>query len=502
MLDVTGVQGALVLLSSDWLSWAVVPIGIMIGLIAGAIPGISGTMALAIVLPTVLWMDFLPAMMLLTSVFTGAGFGGAIPAILMGVPGTTSSVATTFDGYPMAKKGLHNQALGLALMTSTVACAASYVVLFFMIEPIAWAVVKLGPAEMVVVIAWGLTMIATLQGDNISKGLFAGMVGILLGTVGMSLKGYLRGTMGIPQLLDGIPAVPALLGILAGSELLNLLGTNFLIADESRRKADFRKVLQGMRQTFSHKVVLIRGSMAGAFIGIMPGVGASIANLVSYAEARRTSKDPESFGKGNPEGVVAAESANSSSEGGDMTTLLALGLPSGGGTAVLLAAFGLHGITGGPSFIRDHKDIVYAIIINNIVQCLVLIVLGALFLRVAGQVVRVPIRFLIPTVFVIAILCVYSLVGDISGPITFLIGAGVGWVMRQYGYSVAAVVIGLLLGRMFEAEMIRVYQISGGQLDYFLGRPVALGLTVFILFSLFYSPLKKLFGKRPESRST
>ncbi|MEX2643500.1 MAG: tripartite tricarboxylate transporter permease, partial [Acetobacterales bacterium] len=365
MVDFGAVGGAFELLSENLAAWAVIVPGLLIGLIGGAMPGVSISMTMAIFLPATLYMDFLPAILFLTAIFTGGGFGGSVPAVLMNIPGTPSAVATTFDGYPMTQQGRHNEALGVALVASCIGMMAGYILLFLLIEPLSIAVLRLGPLEMLVVAIWGLTLIAALHGVHMLRGLMAGLVGVLFGTLGMNDAGYIRGTFGIPVLLDGIPPIPAIIGLFVASQLFNLISREYIVEDEASRKMSFPLIWRGVREALRHPTVLVRGSVIGIVIGAVPGVGSSVSNLLSYAETRRRDPDPESYGTGNPKGVVAAESANSSSEGGSMATLLALGIPGGGGTAILLAAFATHNIVGGPKFLADHKDIVYAIIFGN-----------------------------------------------------------------------------------------------------------------------------------------
>ncbi len=220
-------------------------------------------------------------------------------------------------------------------------------------------------------------------------------------------------------------------------------------------------------------MILFRGASIGVVVGAIPGVGSSISNLISYSETRRNAPDMETFGKGNPKGVIAAESANSSSEGGAMATMLALGIPGGGATAILLAAFAMHNVVGGPSFISHNKDIVYAIIISNFVQAVLLLFVGLGFVYAASTIVRVPLRFLIPTVLVVSTFGAYAIEGSLSGPITLFVFSVIGWAMVRFKYPVAAVVVGLLLGRLLEANLLRTWQISGGDPRYILERPGA-----------------------------
>jgi putative tricarboxylic transport membrane protein len=484
MLDLDAVSAALNLLAAGRDAWIFVLPGLAIGLVFGAMPGISITMAMAIFLPLTLYMDFLPAIIFLTSIYTGAGFGGSVPAVLMNIPGTSSAVATTFDGYPMARKGEYNQALGVALCSSVIGTLASYVLLFVLIAPVAAVVLKIGPLEMFAIAVWGMLLLGSLSGSSMARGLLAGVFGVLLGTIGMNTAGFIRGTMGVPWLLDGIPTIPAMMGLLAASQLLNLANTTYLISDESERRISLGQILSGVRLALRYPTVIFRGATIGVLIGAIPGVGSSISNLISYAETKRNASDGDTFGTGNPKGVIAAESANSSSEGGAMATMLALGIPGGGATAILLAAFAMHNIIGGPSFIDQNKDIVYAIIFSNFAQAILLFVVGLAFVFIASYVVRVPLSFLIPSVLVVSVFGAYATTGTIAGPITLVIFGVVGWAMVRYEYPVAAAVVGILLGRLLETQLLRSWQISGGELSYVLERPGALAILAIMVASI------------------
>ena len=487
MIDLLALSSALSTLTGDFSAWVWVIPGLAIGLVFGALPGISVTMAMALFLPMTLYLDFLSAIIFLTSIFTGAGFGGSVPAILMNIPGTSSAVATTFDGYPMARKGLHNEALGAALGASVVGALTSYIVLFFLIVPLSNVVIRMGPLEMLGIAVWGLLMLGSLTGVSLLRGMIAGCFGVLLGTIGMNTVGYLRGTMGIPELLDGVPTVPALMGLLAASALFGLVNSNFIIESTSGRKLSAPRMLVGFLSVLKHKVVQLRGSAIGIVIGATPGVGSSVSNLLSYAEAKRNSQDPSSFGQGNIEGVIAAESANSSSEGGSMATMLALGIPGGGATAVLLAAFAMHNVVGGPNFIDNSKDIVYVIILSNIGQCLLLFPVGFLFIYITSSLVKVPLRFLIPVVLVAASFGAYAINGSPAGPVTLCVFAVIGWVLARYKYPPAAVVVGMLLGGLLESEALKTMQLSDGHLGYILERPGAIGIFILIIVSMWLS---------------
>ena len=484
------------MLFSSGAPWLIVIPGILIGLIFGAIPGLQISMAMAIFLPITLYMDFMQAMLFLTAIFTGGGFGGSIPAILMNIPGTSSALATAFDGYPMAQKGEHNVALGIALGASCFGVIIGYTILLLLISPISQIVLKVGPAEMAVVILWGITLIGSLSSGSVLKGMISGLVGLLIGTIGYSEAGVTRGTFGSPYLLDGVPVIPAMIGMFAASELFRLARKDYLVEDRGARQVSVRLVLVGFRRALANPWIVLRGSLIGVSVGAIPGVGSSVANLLSYMATRRSSPNPESFGKGNPSGVIASESANSTSEAGSMATLLALGIPGGGATAVMLAAFAMHNITGGPQFIREQTDVVYAIIIANFGQAFLLICLGLLFIPVLANVIKVPMNYLVPSVLAMSIFGSFGLTGDLSGPLTVLVFSLLGWVFKRYDYSVPAAVIGILLGGMAEDSIVYSYQISGGQWSYLLERPVAVVILVLLAVSLFGGKVAKFLTGR------
>jgi putative tricarboxylic transport membrane protein len=489
MIDFAALLTAVHLLGSSWQPWLVVVPGILIGLLVHAVPGLTTSMALAICLPLIPYMDFLTALIFMTAMYAGAVYGVAIPAILLNIPGSAAAVGTTFDGFPMARAGKHNEALGLALAASCFGQAVAYLLLLGTAGPIGAFAIKLGPPEMLVLSLWGITLIGTLRGRHLSRGLLAGAFGLLLGTVGLSARGAPRGTFGFDLLLDGIPVVPAIVGLFAAAELFNLVGRDYIIEDLSQRSVRARLILNGVREAVRHPGVLVRGALLGSGIGIVPG-GHAIANLLSYSEARRAAKDPEKFGTGDPRGILAAESANSSSEGGSMATLLALGIPTGGATAVMLVAFSMHNITGGPSFMRDHADMVYAVILSSLAQVGVLAVVGFAFTFVAGFVVKVRLRMLVPTVLSLAVIGSFALAHNIAGPITLAVFAVIGWFLKRFDYPVSAAVIGLLLGRRTEGDLLRTYQMSGGHLDFLLTRPIALTMLFLLTASILWPYLR------------
>lgn len=500
LINFPAVHQGLSLLFTSFDPWMVVIPGLLIGLVFGAIPGLQISMAMAIFLPITLKMDFTMSMLFLTAIFTGGGFGGGVTAILMNIPGTSSAMATAFDGYPMSRAGKHNEALGYALGASTFGCGLGYIILFVLIQPISVMVLKLGPTEMFSITLWGLTLIASLKGDYIGKGLASGLIGLLIGTIGFNEMGTERGTMGLELLLDGVPAVPAMMGMFAASELFNLLNAKFIVEKEEHRKVHIPRVVNAFFDSFRHMFINTRGGLIGVLIGAIPGVGSSVANLLSYMETKRRDKDPDTFGKGNFRGVLASESANSSSEAGSLATLLALGIPGGGATAVMLAVFAMNNITGGPTFIRMQTDVVYAIIFANFGQVILLAVIGLLMIPLLGSLVKVPVRVLIPVVLTLSVFGAYGLTGNMAGPYTLLFFAVLGFLMKKYNYSVPGIVIGILLGGMAESELLHSYQISGASVLFIFQRPLTLIILLLLIFSATYQPVLKFIKKKFNGR--
>ncbi|HSG63251.1 MAG TPA: tripartite tricarboxylate transporter permease, partial [Pseudomonadales bacterium] len=318
-------------------------------------------------------------------------------------------------------------------------------------------------------------------------------------TIGFSEVGVARGTFGSDYLLDGVPVIPAMMGMFAASELFKLVNTQYLVSDSSARNVSVKEIARGFFDAFRHRGIIIRGSLIGTVVGAVPGVGSSVANLLSYISTKRKHPDPSSFGKGNSQGVIASEAANSSSEAGSMATLLALGIPGGGATAVMLAAFSMHNITGGPQFIREKTDVVYAIVFANFGQALMLILMGLTFIPLLANVVKVPMRYLIPSVLVLSVIGAFGLTGNMSGPLTVMLFSLLGWVFKRFDYSVPSAVIGLLLGRMMEESLIYSYQISGGEWSYLWQRPVAIVILLLLVFSVFGERLIAQLNKKMHS---
>lgn len=490
MIQLHALAAGFALLFQDPSNWILAVPGLLIGLFFGSVPGLSVIMAMAIFLPVTFYMHFLPSIIFMMGMYIGSLFGSSIPAVLINIPGMAGSVATTFDGYPMTRKGQHNEALGLALGASVLGSLVGFSLLLLAVKPLGMLGLHLGPPEMFMVILWGTMLIGTLSGGNLLRGLAAGFFGLLVATMGTSAMGVQRGTFNIPEMLDGIPVFAAMIGLFAAAELFSLIGKKYVQADSEKRVVSLGRIFSGSLHTIDHWPTAIQGGFLGALIGAVPGVGAAVACLVSYGEAKRQARDSDSFGKGNPKGVVASESANSSSEGGAMATMFALGLPGGGATAVMLGAFSLHGLTGGPTFMAQHLDWVYMVVFGALAQIILLWFVGLLYTYFAARAITLPTHVLVPSITLMALLGSFALTSSFLGPVVMVVFAVIGWWMKSFNYPVAATVVGLILGKLAEGNLLRSYQLGGGNLTILFTRPISATLFAFIVGSLIWSAVR------------
>ncbi|MBN2759807.1 MAG: tripartite tricarboxylate transporter permease [Rhodobacteraceae bacterium] len=441
----------------------IVLLGVTAGLFVGALPGLTATMALALMLPFTFAMDALEGLVALGAVYMGTIYGGAFTAILINTPGTPSSIATTFDGHPMAKQGRALEAISIATIASVVGGVVGVVFLLLAAPPLAQLALKFGPSEMFWVAILGLTLIGSLSTGSVLKGLLGGALGLLIGTIGISpIGGESRFTFGWPPLQAGISLIVALIGLFVIPELLNMMRQGRAAIDSTAGLGDGGFRFGGaMRTVFSKPVNLIRSCLIGQIIAIIPGAGGSITSLVAYNEAKRGSDDPDSFGKGNPEGLVASESSNNVMVAGSMVPLLTLGIPGAPPDAVILGVMLLHGLRPGLELFSETGVLANGFIISMGLAALMLIPVGLLGGRLIYQVImRTPHYFLVPTILVITMLGTYALRNNLVD-VALMLGLGVvGFGIRGLGLDAAPIVLGLILGTI--AEQGYVQTILGG----------------------------------------
>ncbi|MAR71287.1 hypothetical protein C6W88_11620 [Halomonas litopenaei] len=461
-------------------------LGVIAGVIASAIPGFTITMAIVLTLPLTFTMDPLQGVATMLAVYVGGYTGGLISAALLGIPGTPSSVATTFDAFPMARKGEPGRALALGIWASFFGALVSVVVLIIAAPPLALIAVKLGAWEYFSLIIFAMTVVASLVGKSMLKGLMTGLLGLFIATVGSDpMMGVARFTFDSDLLANGFPFLVVLIGIFAVSQLLSEVEDaegvkhgKALMPDD----VNFNP-MAALKETLSYPVNLVRSSLVGVFIGAVPGAGGSIANLLAYDQAKRASKTPEAFGTGTPEGVIASESGNSATSGGGLIPMIALGIPGSAVDAVLMASLMVHGIGVGPRLIMDHGDLVYGMFMAMLVAALMVLVVCLFSMRWFLRVTEVPKSIIVPVVLVCCVIGAFALNNRVTD-IYLLLGVGVfGYVLSKLDYPLAPLVLGVILGPIAETNLRRALM-SDENWTLFFTRPISLGLLLLAALSI------------------
>ena len=482
---------ALANFAHPWI-WVWIVGGVGWGLAFGLIPGVGSLTAMALFLPFVFKLDVLEAMPMMVAL-SAVGFnGGAITAILIGVPGEPPNVATTFDGYPMTQKGEGARAIGAALTSSLLGgIAAAFLALgmVFAVLPIVMAFTSM---EMVFIILIGLAFISVLGKGSRLKGLISGGLGLLISSVGLAtVTGEPRYTFGVAFLYDGLHIVSVSLGLFAVPPMVELAlkGGSGTIATAKVVSTEMKDVWRGAKDVFRHKLLWLRSTIIGYIFGIIPGVGASAAVFVAYGQAKKTSKDPELYGTGIVEGVIAPESCNNAKESGSWLTTLALGIPGSGTGAMALGGLIVLGLYPGPSMLTENLDVSLTLIIILAIANL----LGALIcFRLApylALVSKTPGRVLIPLALVVIFAGTYAYEGNIEDVAVLLIFSVLGVCMRLFGYNTASLFLGYILGKLFEDYLFVSLQLSG---PLFFLRPICLALIFLLVAFFLYGPVIKL----------
>ena len=457
-------------------------VGVAGGIVIGALPGLTATMGVALLIPMTFGMSPVGGLSMLMGIYVGAIYGGCISAILLKTPGTPASAATVLDGYPMAQKGLAGKALGMATFASGVGGLVSALVLIGLAPQLAKVALMFGPAEYFAVAIFGLTIIATLSKD-ILQGMLIGFVGMLLSTIGCDpLTGVNRFTFGISNLAGGIAFIPALIGLFAIGEVLTQLEK----LGESGKPSTLplHDLIPTWGEIKSCLKTLIRGSFIGTVVGIIPGTGTNLAAWISYNEARRASPTPEKFGTGFEEGVAATESANNAVCGGALVPLLTLGIPGDSVTAVFLGGLMIHGLAPGPRLFIDRPDIISGLFTGVILANIFMVILGFLAVRVSTQLLRVPRRPLLLTIVVLCFIGSYSINLNPVDMLTMLGFGVIGYLCQRYNFSQAALCIAMILGPIAEQNLRLALLDSDLSPLIFFTRPISLGFLLVSFFSL------------------
>ena len=462
--------------------------GVSAGIVIGAIPGLTATMALALLVPFTFAMEAIPALLLLGAVLVGAIYGGCIAAILLNVPGTPASIATTFDGYPLAKQGKAEHALVAASYASSVGGVFGAIVLLFFAPVMATVALRFGPPEYFWLAIFGLTIIATLASKSIIKGLMGGALGLLLGTIGIApIGGDLRFTFGFWQLQAGLQLIVALIGFFCLPEIFNIVEKKMAKIKSGDLFKSQKGVALSVIKDLTRRVgLLARSSGIGVLVGIVPGAGGNIAALVSYNEAVRFSKTPEEFGKGNIEGVAAAESSTNAEISGSMIPLLTLGIPGSPPSAVILGAIMLQGLRPGPVLFTEYAAITYTFILSLVFGSIALFFLGAYFSKYIARVINIPAEYLVPIVVFMCVIGTYAIRSNMIDVYIMVLFGLVGYVTKKLGFHPGPVVLGLILGTIAENGLVQsmlMGQAQGNVWAMFFGRPISGVLIVMCIIS-------------------
>jgi putative tricarboxylic transport membrane protein len=479
-----------------WQPLLFIVLGVIMGILAGAMPGLSPSMGVALLVPFTYAMSPTLALILLISIYISANYGGSITAVTINAPGTPSAVVTSFDGYELTKQNKPGMGLGVSLISSTVGGFIGTIILILFSVQLAKIAIKFHPAEYFALAVFGLTTVATLGGRNWLKAFIAAIFGLLINTIGIDpISGVSRFTFGSVNLYDGFSLIPALIGLFALSEVFKQIEEqNF-----NSKKIDLGKTRwPSFLEYWKLKFTILRSSILGTIIGIFPGAGATIAAFISYDVSKRTSKEPEKFGKGSLEGVASAEAANSSSVGGALVPLLTLGIPGSASTAVLIGALMIHDLTPGPQLFNNNPEIIYGIFASLLLANVVLLILGLFGSKLWVKVTVVPKKILYPMIFTVSIIGSFAVRYSFFDIIACL-GFGIfGWLLRRNNYPVAPIVLGIVLGNIAETNFRRAVMMGGYKI--FLARPVSLILLILAIISFGWPLLRnKLYNKKELS---
>lgn len=472
-------------------------IGTLAGIIAGAIPGFTILMAIILTLPFTFGMTPVAGISTMIGVYVGGLSGGLISGILLGIPGTPSSVCTVFDGHPMALKGEPGRALSLGVLSSFFGGLIGASICILTAIPIARFGLKFGPWELFSLMLFALTLIASLGSKSMLKGLMGGMLGLLIATVGIDpIGGKLRFTFGFSEMATGISFLPIMIGLFAVPQLLKSvkdisegkqrIKNGELIEDIKLVASIHIPWLQTLKEMFALKWNVIRSGALGALIGALPAAGGSTAVFIAYDQAQKFSKDPDSFGKGNPNGIIAAEAGNSGVAGGAMIPTIALGIPGSNVAAVMLGALMIHGITPGPMLIKNEPVLTYSIFVALIIAHFIMLILLAVGMKGLIRISNAPKYAVVPVVLSLCVAGSFALNNRIFDVFIFVVFGLIGYYLTSVGMPMAPIVLGLVLGPMVENNL-RMALMTNSDISLFFTRPISLIFIVLSVASMLFT---------------
>lgn len=472
-------------------------LGVALGQIVGAMPGLSILMALSIAIPLTYTLDTLTAISFLISINKGGTIGGAVPAILLNTPGTPESAATALDGYPMAKKGQGGKAMKYSLYYSVFGDFSSDIVLITVSVPLAAVALKMGPIEIMTLMVLAFTVISGLVGSSLIKGLLSVALGFLVASVGIDpAMGSTRFTFGMVELLDGVSLTAIAVGMLAVSEIFVRI-SEFSVDKGNASGASAQNFDKGdqnvtFKELWANRVVAIRAFVIGTVIGAIPGLGSTTAGFLSYSISKQAAKDPESFGTGDPRGIAASEAANSAVVGANLIPLLTLGIPGNIAAALLVSAFIIHGVQPGPLLFERQGQLIYGLFGAMLIANVFNLIVGQFGMRFWAMIVGAPAKVVYSGALILCVTGMYFAAGGIFGLVTMLGAAIVGYIMRLTGFSVIAFIVAFVLTPQLEQAINQTMLITDGDLSELFGHPIALGLLACSAAAIYFlGPWKK-----------
>ena len=475
-------------------------VGSLIGYFVGALPGLTPSIGIAILVPITFGMDPIAALVLLVALYGAAEYGGGITAILLNAPGTAAAAATAWDGYPLAKKGLANKALTVSILSSGIGAFISAILLILTAVPMAKFALNFGPLEYFALAIFGLSLISILSEGSLVKSLAWMFFGLVIICIGIDpIVGVTRYASS-GSLLGGIPFLPALIGLFALSEVFYMLENNKnekAVAEKVKglgfTKGDFKKIW---------KTMLIKAPIIGYVIGVIPGAGATVASLVAYSEAKNSSKEKETFGKGNIQGIAAAEGANNSAVPGALAPMLALGIPGSASAAILIGALTIQGLQAGPKLFNETPAIPYTLFASLLISVPIITLIGLLGVNLWVKVIKIPKNILAIIVSTVCIVGSYAYSNSMYPVWVMLVFGILGYFIRKVDVPTTPIVLSMVLGFMIETNFRRAMIVSTEGYSFFFTRPIALVL-IFLAILMFFIPLvKKIRTKRKAQKET
>ena len=470
-------------------------LGALIGTVFGALPGLTSTMCLAICTPLTFGMTSEQAIIFLIVIYATAVFGGSISAVLLNIPGTPGSIATTFDGYTMAQNGEAGRSLGLVCVSSSLGGLVGMIFLIFFAPMVARVALKFNSVEYMLLAVLGLSLIAYISGKSILKGFIAATIGLLMATVGMDpIQGYARFTMNNLNLVGGVGLIPVLIGFFGITEILLQLEGN-LLHDKKNQK--IKGILQCFSDVKKNWKTFLRSSLLGTFIGSVPGAGGSIACIASYALEKQSSKEPEKLGKGAPSGVIASEAANNSTVGGALIPMLTLGIPGDPMTAVLIGALLFHGLVPGPLLFIQHPYFISAIFLTLTFSAILIFAIGIIGLKPLSKFLQIPYTILLPLILVLCIIGSFAIEQNMFD-VNVALACGIcGYIFNKIKIPAAPIVLGMILGPLLEENLRRTLMVSKGQWPS-LTSTTSIILMLLIAAVLLLPIFQKYYKKSPK----